>query len=220
MNYEKHVTDSNQGLSECSIDRREALITGKPPRILPLDSAEVLEAARERTAQLRLAATGDSTPVQLSDIPEMLLTLMCHPELYDKVASLSMQMLGKGALAPRDRELVVLRVGWLCQAPYEWGEHVQIARQVGISSEEIEKVTQGSSAEGWCEYQRALLTAVEELHANAMISDDTWALLAKRLDDKQLFELTVLVGQFTLVAYFQNSIRFRLSAGNEGLAAR
>jgi hypothetical protein len=53
-----------------------------------------------------------------------------------------------------------------------------------------------------------------------MISDATWEMLAKRLDEKQLFELAVLVGQFTTVAYFQNSLRLRLSEDNKGLRAR
>ena len=42
---------------------------------------------------------------------------------------------------------------------------------------------------------------------------------AKRLNDHQLFELTVLIGQFTATAYFQNSLRLRLEAGNDGLNA-
>ena len=53
-----------------------------------------------------------------------------------------------------------------------------------------------------------------------MISDPTWEILSKRLDDKQLFELPVLVGQFTTVAYFQNALRLRLDGDNVGLRAR
>jgi 4-carboxymuconolactone decarboxylase len=53
-----------------------------------------------------------------------------------------------------------------------------------------------------------------------MISDSTWAVLSKRLDEKQLFELPVLAGQFTMVAYFQNALRLWLGQGNIGLRAR
>ena len=199
---------------------RENLIIGKPPRLLPLSSAEAIGKAQDRTSRLRSASAGDNAPVAVADIPEMLMTLMCHPDLYDRVAGLSIQLLGSGTLTPRDRELVVLRVAWLCQAPYEWGEHVRIGKRVGLSGEEIESVTEGSVSSRWTEYDKALLMAAEELHADAMIRDETWACLAKKLDEKQLFELTVLVGQFTLVAYFQNALRFRLSPGNEGLKAR
>ena len=77
----------------------------------------------------------------------------------------------KGALSPRERELAILRVDWLCGAPFEWGEHVDIAKRYGVSREEIERVTQGSSAPGWSEHERAILKGVEESLANYMISD-------------------------------------------------
>lgn len=203
-----------------AVQRREALITGKPPRIPALTTEEVIEMARQQTAKLRMAVAGDATPVEVAEIPEMLLALMCHPDLYERVSALSVQLMAKNTLSLRDRELAVLRTGWLCQAPYEWGEHVRIAKLVGITGEEIERVTAGSSAAGWSEHDRALLKAVEELHEGAMISDATWDALAATLDHAQLYELMIVVGQFTMVAYFQNACRFRLSAGNEGLRAR
>jgi alkylhydroperoxidase family enzyme len=100
----------------------------------------------------------------MSEVPELVITLLRHPDLYQRITELAVQLLGRGVLTPRDRELAVLRVGWLCQAPYEWGEHVRIAKQVGLTSEEIERVTQGSSAPGWTKHEAAVLRAVEELH--------------------------------------------------------
>src|SRR5262249_2898421 len=130
------------------------------------------------------------------------------------------ELLGNGTLPARARELVILRIGWLCRAPYEWGEHVELAKRAGISTEEIERVTRGSASDGWNDPNRALLQAVEELFADAMISDATWAVLAHHFDEKQLIELPILVGQYQTVAYFQNSLRLRLQRGNRGLRAR
>jgi hypothetical protein len=53
-----------------------------------------------------------------------------------------------------------------------------------------------------------------------MISDATWRTLAKRLDERQLIELPIVVGQYQTVAYYQNSLRLRLHTGNLGLMAR
>jgi alkylhydroperoxidase family enzyme len=155
----------------------------------------------------------------MHEVPELVVTLLRHPNLYRRITGLAVA-LARGVLAPRDRELAVLRIGWLCQAPYEWGEHVRLAKQVGFSSEEIERVTHGSSAAGWTRHEAAILRAAEELHGTAMISDATWSVLAATLNDQQLIELPVLIGQFTLVAYFQNALRLRLGDGNVGLAAR
>jgi alkylhydroperoxidase family enzyme len=156
----------------------------------------------------------------VANLPEIVRTMLRHPELFARQTDIGIQLLGQGALSARDRELAVLRIGWLCKAPYEWGEHVHVAKKVGITSDEIERITIGSAAPEWCEHEQAILRAVEELHANAIISDATWATLAKRLDDRQLIELPIVIGQYQTVAYYQNSLKLRLHEGNLGLKAR
>ncbi len=199
--------------------RREEHVLGKPPRIAPLDVDAIADAAVESTRRIRQAA-GSTTPVSAATIPELVSTLMRHPDLFQRVADLSIQLQGRGVLAPRDRQLAILRTTWLCQAPYAWGEHVVHSKRIGLTSEEIERVTEGSSASAWSEHERAILLAVEELYQDAMISDPVWGVLSRQLDEKQLFELLVLVGQFTTVAYFQNALRLRVAPGNIGLRAR
>lgn len=199
---------------------RETQVLGAPPRIAPLNPEDAYELAIANTASLRKAASRDAENLSLADIPELVFTLLKHPDLYQAIAALSIQLLGRGRLSPRARELAVLRTAWLWQAPYEWGEHVKLAHAAGITSEEIERVIVGSAAPGWDAHEAALLRAVEELIEDAMISDETWAVLAQRLDEQQLFELPVLVGQFTNVAFFQNALRLRLEDHNPGLQAR
>ena len=65
---------------------------------------------------------------------------------------------------------------------------------------------------GWncrCEYEFGQ-------HADACISDDTWALLATHLDEKQLIEVPILVGQYHLVAYMLNSLGIEREPGLGG----
>lgn len=202
------------------IGRREAEVLGKPPRIPPLDRAAAAVAVQEATYQLRKGIVGDTTRLPIEAIPEIMFTLCRYP-VWDKVMALSLQMQSStGVLPPRDRQLAILRTGWLLQAPYEWGEHVRHSKKIGITSEEIERVTVGSSAPGWNPHERAILRMAEELRSNAMVSDEVWDQLKQQLSDHQLFELLVLIGQFTNVAYFQNSLRLRLEPSNAGLAAR
>ncbi len=207
--------DTNQSTAE-----REAEITGKPPRILPRRTEEVLAPAREVLAKISGAASGQTSPVSDEHIPEMLLTAMCHRELFERLVEVSLLLLKAPSLSLRDRQLVILRTSWLRQVPYIWGEHVSVSKKLGLSGEDIEQVIAGSSSPHWSEHEAALLKATEELVENSMISDDTWDQLARRLDEKQLFELPVLVGQFSTVGYFQNALRIPLSPGNEGLNSR
>ncbi len=200
---------------------REALITGKPPRVGPLQPQEFTDEvlrALEATGQIRDEPGVEPGP-QAAEAPEIFRTMVRHAELY-RLHAETARLFFSGVLPPRDRELAILRVGWLCQAPFEWGEHVPIAKSVGLTAEEIERVTRGSGAPGWSDHDRAILRAVEELREDAMISDATWSVLAEALDEKQLIEFVMLIGQYEMVAYYQNALRLRLREGNEGLSAR
>jgi alkylhydroperoxidase family enzyme len=146
--------------------------------------------------------------------------MLRHPDLYRRQLELNTQVVGSGAISPRERELVVLRVAWLCRAPYEWGEHVEIAKLAGLNAEEIERVTQGSSATGWTDHERAILRGVEELLGDQSMSDDTWNALARTWNEAAMIELPVLVGIYHLMALQQNSLKIRLPAHNKGLRHR
>ena len=207
------------------IERRHNEILGQPPRIsAPIENNDVIKASQQHVAKLKTTGGGapvDPASIDSKQIPEMVVALMgCHPELYENVADVSVALMAKSCLPRRDLELVVLRTDWLCQSPYNWGEHVVIAKRYGVTEEEIERITLGSEAAGWSAHDQALVRAAEDLHHNAMLSDEVWTELSNTFSEKQLFELIVLVGQFTLVTYFQNSLRFRLTGEGKGLLER
>lgn len=209
--------------AERRIAERHGEVLGQPPRIAPVDRAEAGAEVQETTRQLIGAISGrsDMPAPPVEAIPEIMFTLCRFPKLWQAVMDVTKPLQGPASvLPPRDRKLAILRTGWLCQAPYEFGEHVAQARRMGFTAEEVEAVIAGPRGPDWTEHERAILAAVEELHANAMVSDATWTQLAQRFDDEQMFELLVLIGQFTATAYFQNSLRLRLEANNAGLAAR
>ncbi|MCE7797082.1 carboxymuconolactone decarboxylase family protein [Sphingobium sufflavum] len=203
------------------INAREADVLGHPPRLPPLDRASVAEAVQAATARLRGGVVGDTAPLPLDVIPEIMFTLCRYPDLWDRIMDLSLQIQGPSATLPaRFRQLAILRTAWLLQAPYEWGEHVKHSKRVGLTDEDVEWATIGSSAPGWTPQDRAILRVAEELREAAMVSDATWEEICTFLDDQHRFELLVLIGQFTNVAYFQNSLRLRLEPSNPGLKAR
>jgi len=87
---------------------------------------------------------------------------------------------GESSLPPRERELLTLRIGWLCQSEYEFGQHTVIGKSAGLTDEEIKRITEGPKAPAWDPFDATLLRAVDELHADAFIPDATWNALAKR----------------------------------------
>ena len=132
-------------------------------------------------------------------------TLARHPDLLRRWLVFGSHVLGKSTLSARHRELLILRVGWLCHAPYEWGQHVVIARREGITDEEIARVAEGPDASGWERFEAVLMRATDELHADQCISPDTWRDLSAAYDDQQLLDVIFTVGQYTLVSMALNS---------------
>ena len=123
-----------------------------------------------------------------------------HPELTRAYNTFNGHLLFATTLSPRQRELLVLRVGVLRDAEYEWLQHKVIATDLGMTAEEIARVTQGADADGWAPLDAALLRAADELVADARISDDTWAVLAGELDAQQLLDLVFTVGAYDVLA--------------------
>ncbi len=179
------------------------------PRIPPLPPEEWGEDVRP----LLEAEFGD-TGVRIGD-NNIFSTLARSPDLYRAFMRFGGYLLGAGKLPPRERELLILRTGLNCGSDYEWGQHVRISELLGISREEIDRVASGPEAfEG---DEALLLRAADELHADARISDATWEGLTGFLDEEQLIELPVLVGQYHLVAFTLNSLGVELDEGLEGL---
>jgi alkylhydroperoxidase family enzyme len=125
-------------------------------------------------------------------------------------------VLGKSTLAVRERELVILRIGYLCQAAYEWGQHVEIARRAGMSDDEIRSAKTGPDTPGIPKLDRLLLQATDQLHADAHISDATWAGLSEHLTTQQLMDLVFTVGQYNLVSMALNTLGVQLDEGLPG----
>ena len=196
---------------------REASITGQPPRLPPMTADEMGPETMQLVRDMRIAVGLD--PDAMTEVPDYMSTILRHANLYRAFGDYGLSLL-KGLIAPRVRELAILRVGWLCRAPFEWAEHVAISKRCGVTDAEIEQVIRGSADPAWSAEDRTVLRAAEELHADAMITDETWAELAKIFDQKQLIEFPFLVGHYHQVAFYQNAIRLRPPPGSLGLAAR
>jgi len=127
-------------------------------------------------------------------------TLAQHPALMQAYHAFNGHILYTNSLEPRQRELLVLRVAARRGAEYEWRQHVHIARDLGFSDSDIERIAEGPHAAEWSPLDAAMLRAVDELVADAEITDGTWAELADELDRHQLMDLVFTVGAYDLLA--------------------
>jgi len=133
-----------------------------------------------------------------------------HPQLVKRWTPFAGHVLSKQSLPFRDRELLILRIGWLNQAEYELARHELIAKRGGLSDADIARLKEGPKAKGWSEHEAALLQLADDLHENSVVSDAAWATLAKKYSTEQLMDAVFTVGQYNLVSWALNPLACRL----------
>lgn len=115
-------------------------------------------------------------------------------------------------LPAREREIVILRTGFLCKSGYEWTQHVRIGLREGLTDDEIARIKQGAGA-GWSPADAALIRASDELHADQFITDPTWAELRRHFSEKQAMDVVFTAAQYTQVSMFLNTFGVQLDQG-------
>ncbi|HWC78317.1 MAG TPA: carboxymuconolactone decarboxylase family protein, partial [Blastocatellia bacterium] len=169
----------------------------KTPRIAPI-AAE----GRSQAQQQMLA----SRPAY-----NIYTTLAHHPELYSRWSGLGRFLLNGSSLQARHREILMLRMGWLCQSEYEWAQHARIATtSAGMTDQEVHRIAEGPSAPGWTDFERNLLRMVDELRYEAIISEATWNALRKEYSDQKMMEALYTAAQYQLVSMALNSLGVQL----------
>ncbi len=181
------------GCAAMHMGRPEPLAT---PRIAPVAPAK---ATAEQEKLL------DAQPANLSRL-NVVRTWAVNPRLAEAWQPFALYVMRNSTLPPRDREILILRIGWLNQSQYEFTHHVLVAKRLGMSDAEIEYVKAGPDAAGWTASDAALVKAADQLHANAFIDDRVWAVLRSRYDDQQLMDLIVTVGQYNLISWYLNTL--------------
>ena len=124
------------------------------PRVAPLSDDQIDPEIREK---IGAGPTGTGPTLNIFR------TLAHHPGLMKRWLVFGNHVLGKSTLPAREREIAILRIGWLCRSGYEWGQHVVIGKASGLSDDEIARIPQGAAASGWSALERAVLRATDEL---------------------------------------------------------
>lgn len=147
----------------------------------------------------------------------MLGTLIHHPSLAKAFLTFNNQVATNSTLNTRERELLILRTGWLRKCEYEYIMHVILGIRAGITEEEIQRVQTGPDAEGWDPVEADLVRVADELCNDARISDATWARLSEHYNHQQLMDMIFLVGCYEIVAMTMRSLNVPMEPGVETL---
>jgi 4-carboxymuconolactone decarboxylase len=117
------------------------------------------------------------------------------------------------SLPPTLREIAILRVGYMSNAPYETYQHEASGRQNGLGDTQIEALKHGGEhKEAFDEAQQAVVNFTEDVVKNVKASDATLAAVRKHLSDKQVLDLILLIGFYMMVSRFLETTGVELDA--------
>ncbi|MCA2261865.1 carboxymuconolactone decarboxylase [Mycobacterium marseillense] len=160
-------------------------------RLQPLPAEQWDEATQQALSAMRGADTNNA-----------LSTLAHHPKLAKAFLRFNVHLLTSSTLPPRIRELAILRVAHRRQCAYEWSHHFRMAKEEGITEDQIAAVQRGEAVD---EFDQAVITGVDELDEKSELSDHTWAALGERLTDQQRMDFVFTVGCYALLAMAFNT---------------
>jgi alkylhydroperoxidase family enzyme len=133
-------------------------------------------------------------------------TLARNPRVLAKIRASN--LLDRGSIERRHREIVILRTTARCACEYEWGVHVAFfAARVGLAGAEVAATVQGAADDAvWSDAERTLIRLADELHDTARVSDALWKDLRRHWNDEQLVELVVLAGLYHTISFAVNAL--------------
>lgn len=163
-------------------------------------------------------APADTLPEGLPAL-NIFATLAKYPKLLDRFNRFGGFLLARGLIPAREREIVILRVGWRSGSVYEFGQHTVMGKGAGLTDDEVGRLAT-EAREGWSDADRDLVELADQLCSTNTVDDPLWDRLSRRWGEQELMELLVVAGFYRLVSGFLNATRIPLEAGTPGWPER
>jgi 4-carboxymuconolactone decarboxylase len=164
----------------------------------------------ERSARLDLLTTAENLPPDAraasdrivesrGEISRPFQLLLHSPALAERVAELGHLVRFGSSLGDRDRELVTLATGRALGCAFMWASHLAAAAAAGLPAETVEMLERDPASLDTRD--RILVSFVDELCGNAMVSAGTFDAVRELLEAPEIVELATTVGYYTMLGY-------------------
>ena len=122
------------------------------------------------------------------------------PGVARNAIKLGNSLIGKTVLSPKLRELTIMRIARLRDCEYESAQHTPVALQCGVSQAQLDAIGSWKESDEFSEEERAVLQYIDEVEQNTRVTDETFQLLGKFLDERNIVELTLAIGWWGMLA--------------------
>ncbi len=136
------------------------------------------------------------------------------PNVFVGWAQMVDELFDSPTFSLRMREVVILRVARLQNSGYELSQHIRIARDAGLTEQQISAIveTEDLDAADFSATERLALSVITELCNTHRLSDESFAAAREEFGEQALTELLMLVSCYYGLALVLNAVDLDVDA--------
>jgi 4-carboxymuconolactone decarboxylase len=172
-------------------------------RLAPLRKAELQGEQSALYQALVARSLGRAESFALNERGEVrgpIAVLLHHPSSGRPLQELATVLRFSGLLPDASREAVILVVAASWNDEHEWTSHARIAREIGMTEEQLDSIRAGHRATFDNPATQAAFDAAYAMVSSRDLTDDQYAAVSRALPPDQIVEITVLVGYYSLLS--------------------
>jgi alkylhydroperoxidase family enzyme len=131
-------------------------------------------------------------------------------DMFEATIGLVKAVFQAQGIDPKTREMIILRAAKVLNAPYEWQANVQMARNAGLSPEEIHAAASDGPVSGLDAEFVLVCQATDELSKSGTLRDETLSELLNRYGEIISRKIVLMIAWFNLLSLFLNGCRVPL----------
>ena len=132
--------------------------------------------------------------------------LLLSPPVAEGWSVLLSAIRGQLSLNASTRELVILRIGAVNGADYEWQAHEPVARRCGVTDDQLAALRQPPGAEldpgVFSPAERAALAYADAMTVAVAVPPEIFGPVAELYSDREVAELTAVAATYNMVSRF------------------
>lgn len=166
--------------------------TVKTPRFPQLTMDQLSEAQRPLGEEImKISSTGIDGPYN---------SMLRSPVLAQLLFDLFRYLRWETSVPTRLNEFAILIIGRQWRSQVEWFAHAPIAAKAGLSADIIAELKANKRPSNMAEDEALVYDFVTELTTTKQVSDQTFARAKKLFNDQQIVDLTMVAGNYVMVA--------------------
>jgi alkylhydroperoxidase family enzyme len=131
-------------------------------------------------------------------------------DMFEATMGLVKAIFNAQGIDPKTREMIILRAAALLDSPYEWQANTQMAKNAGLSPNEIDAAASDGPVVGINPEYILVCKATDELSTSGTLRDETLTQLLDKYGETVSRKIVLMIAWFNLLSRFLNGCRVPL----------